>query len=77
VQLYSCAQLDVKGESINEERNQEESSREEKGACEEEGRCKEEEVVAADSLTRVEKIRPREIGAFSFFCSFLSVSAGF
>jgi len=48
------ANLDVKGESIDEERNEEES------ACEEEG-CSEEKEVAQQDV-RVQS-RPREIGA--------------
>jgi hypothetical protein len=77
VLLYWCAPLDVKGESINDERNQEESGREEKGARQEEGRCKEEEVVAADSLKRVQKIWPRAIGAFFFLYVFAQENACF
>ena len=53
----SVAQSDVKGESIDEERN------EEKGACEEEGCPEEKEVAKAGSDKSKFDPRPREIGA--------------
>jgi hypothetical protein len=45
--LRRGANLDVKGEPIDEERNEEES------ACQEEGRSEEKEVARAGSLVRV------------------------
>jgi hypothetical protein len=41
--------LDVKGESLDEERNQEESGRQEEGARQEEGCCEEKEVATFSS----------------------------
>src|SRR5207302_6378893 len=62
---------DVKGESIDEERN------EEKGACQEEGCSEEKEVVAKSrrtvalignrSLVRVQTIGPEKSGPFLFW----------
>jgi len=56
----SGANLDVKGESIDEERNQEEST------CQEEGCSEEKEVARAGQLVRVSIHRPRVIGAVLF-----------
>jgi len=56
----SGANFDVKGESIDEERNQEES------ACEEEG-CSEEKEVVTAALKFEFNHRPREIGAVFIF----------
>jgi hypothetical protein len=52
----SGAKFDVKGESIDEERN------EEKGACEEKG-CSEEKEVVSRLASSSSNPRPREIGA--------------
>ena len=52
----SGAKFDVKGESIDEERN------EEKGACEKEG-CSEEKEVVSRLDSSSSNPRPREIGA--------------
>jgi len=59
--LMSGAKFDVKGESIDEERNQEESARQEEGCSEEK------EVAGAGSLVRVQSNRPRAIGADFLF----------
>jgi hypothetical protein len=52
----SGANFDVKGESIDEERNEEES------ACQEEG-CSEEKEVVSSALSSSSTNRPRAIGA--------------
>jgi hypothetical protein len=54
----SGANFDVKGESIDEERNEEESAREEKG------RSEEKEVAIADSLVQVQPSAPSNRGRF-------------
>jgi hypothetical protein len=54
----SGANLDVKGESIDEERNEEES------ACEEKGCSEEKEVATAGSLVRVQIPAPSNRGRF-------------
>jgi hypothetical protein len=58
--------LDVKGESLDEERNQEESGRQEEGAREEESGREEEEVSAADSQRSSPNTSgPEQSGPFS------------
>jgi len=56
----SGAKFDVKGESIDEERNQEES------ACEEEG-CSEEKEVVSSAKFEFNPIGPESIGAVFFW----------
>jgi len=66
----SGAKFDVKGESIDEERNQEESSPREEESCSEE-----KEVVLAGSLVRVQPIGPEKSGPFLFVLSFFAAGA--
>jgi hypothetical protein len=56
----SGAKFDVKGESLNEERNKE------KGAREEEGARQEEKVVRALSKSEFQISGPEQSGPFSF-----------
>jgi hypothetical protein len=55
------AKFDVKGESLNEERNQE------KGACEEEGCSEKKEVVSQQALLRAKNIGGPEQSGPCFF----------
>jgi hypothetical protein len=61
--LTSGAKFDVKGESIDEERNEEES------ACEEEGCSEEKEVVQQRFKFEFNPIGPEESGPFLFDAS--------